>query len=400
MPAKDIYCPRCKAVYPADRLRQMCDCGGPVLVRYDEKNPAARAAREELAQRPHTIWRYKEMLPLDNPAEAISLGEGMSPLLPLKRLGRAIGLPELLMKDDSVMPTGTFKARGAAVGVSRARELGVTTLAMPTNGNAGGAWAAYCARAGLRAVLVMSTSAPAMNRKEIGILGSSLFLVDGLITDAGAIVKQAIEEHGWFDAATFKEPYRIEGKKTLGYEIAEQCGWEVPDAILVPCGGGLGIIGAYKAMREMQELGWITKNRLPRLIAVQSAGCAPIVRAFHEGKEDVEFWQGAKTCAFGITAPRPLGAALTLAALRKSDGYAVAVEEKSIMEAQRRLAHEEGCWVCPEGAATIAAAQRLRKEGWLTAQSRVVVLNTGTGLKYPELADDGGTRIRPGDSII
>lgn len=395
MSVKDLYCPQCKAACSADELHQMCACGGPLLVRYDMGDPAAREARDKVAQRPPTLWRYKEMLPLADPEAAISLGEGMTPLVHLKRLGKSIGLPDLLLKDESLMPTGTFKARGAAVGVSRARELGVTTLAMPTNGNAGGAWAAYCARAGIRAVLVMSENAPAMNKKEIGIFGSSLFLVNGLITDAGRIVKRGVEEHGWFDAATFKEPYRIEGKKTLGYEIAEQCGWEVPDAVLVPCGGGLGIIGIYKAMREMQEIGWIGKDKLPRLVAVQSAGCAPVVRAFHEGKEDVEFWQGAKTCAFGITAPRPLGASLTLAALRKSHGNAVAVEDGDILKAQRRLAREEGCWVCPEGAAAFAAAVRLREEGWLTPQSRVVLLNTGTGLKYPELADDKGTKIRP-----
>ena len=319
-------------------------------------------------------------------ANIISLSEGMTPLIPLEKLGRELGSADLRLKDESPQTTGTFKARGASVGVSRARELGVHTLAMPTNGNAGGAWAAYCARAGIRAVLVMSKNAPAMNRMEIGMLGASLFLVDGVITDAGAVVNRAIAEHGWLNAATFKEPWRIEGKKTLGFELAEQFGWDVPDAVLVPCGGGLGIIGIYKGLRELQKIGWIG-SRLPRLIAVQSTGCAPMVRAFQEGRPDVEFWENAKTCAFGITAPRPVGAFLTLEAIRKTDGYAVAVDDTAILRAQKELAAREGCYICPEGAATVAALPQLRRDGVIGPRDRVVLLNTGTGLKYPETAD-------------
>lgn len=271
------------------------------------------------------------------------------------------------------------------MGVSRARELGVHTLAMPTNGNAGGAWAAYCARAGIRAVLVMSKNAPAMNRMEIGMLGASLFLVDGVITDAGAVVNRAIAEHGWLNAATFKEPWRIEGKKTLGFELAEQFGWDVPDAVLVPCGGGLGIIGIYKGLRELQKIGWIG-SRLPRLIAVQSTAARPCPRL------------SGSTPGCGILGKRenlrlrhygsaPVGAFLTLEAIRKTDGYAVAVDDTPFCSAQKELAAREGCYICPEGAATVAALPQLRRDGVIGPRDRVVLLNTGTGLKYPETAD-------------
>ncbi|EGW50619.1 threonine synthase [Desulfovibrio sp. 6_1_46AFAA] len=383
---KELHCPKCRAVHAADQIIQTCTCGAPLLAVYDSEKIAARIRKEDLTSRPHTLWRYRELLPVRDAANIISLSEGMTPLIPLEKLGRELGLADLRLKDESPQTTGTFKARGASVGVSRARELGVHTLAMPTNGNAGGAWAAYCARAGIRAVLVMSKNAPAMNRMEIGMLGASLFLVDGVITDAGAVVNRAIAEHGWLNAATFKEPWRIEGKKTLGFELAEQFGWDVPDAVLVPCGGGLGIIGIYKGLRELQKIGWIG-SRLPRLIAVQSTGCAPMVRAFQEARPDVEFWENAKTCAFGITAPRPVGAFLTLEAIRKTDGYAVAVDDTAILRAQKELAAREGCYICPEGAATVAALPQLRRDGVIGPRDRVVLLNTGTGLKYPETAD-------------
>lgn len=383
---KELHCPKCGAVHAADRVIQTCTCGAPLLAVYDNEKIAGRIHKEDLVFRPPTLWRYRELLPVRDAANIISLGEGMTPLIPLEKLGRELGLADLRLKDESPQPTGTFKARGASVGVSRARELGVRTLAMPTNGNAGGAWAAYCARAGIRAVLVMSRNAPAMNRMEIGMLGASLFLVGGVITDAGAVVNRAIAEYGWLNAATFKEPWRIEGKKTLGFELAEQFGWEVPDAVLVPCGGGLGIIGIYKGLRELQKIGWIG-SRLPRLIAVQSTGCAPMVRAFQEGRQDVDFWENAKTCAFGITAPRPVGAFLTLEAIRKTNGCAVAVDDAAILRAQKELAAREGCHVCPEGAATVAALPELRCDGVIGPKDRVVLLNTGTGLKYPETGD-------------
>lgn len=383
---KELRCLKCGAAYDPHVVVQTCICGAPLLVAYDSERIAAVASKESLARRPPDIWRYAELLPVRHPAQRVSLGEGMTPLIPLIHLARELGMADLRMKDESLMPTGTFKARGASVGVSKARELGVRTLAMPTNGNAGGAWAAYGARAGLQTVMVMSKSAPAMNRMEIGMLGASLFLVDGVITDAGAVVGRAVAEHGWLDAGTFKEPWRIEGKKTLGFELAEQMDWEVPDAVLVPCGGGLGIIGIYKGLRELQDIGWLGP-KLPRLIAVQSTGCAPMVRAFAQGKADVTRWENPQTCAFGITAPRPLGAFLTLAALRKSGGDAVAVDDAAILRAQKELATREGLFTCPEGAATLAALAQLRRGGKIGPKERVVLLNTGTGLKYPESAE-------------
>ena len=395
---KELHCLRCGTVHAADQVIQTCSCGAPLLAVYDSGQITPALRKADLAARPNSLWRYRELLPVRDAAHIVSMNEGMTPLIPLEKLGRELGLTDLRLKDESPQPTGTFKARGASVGVSRAKELGVRTLAMPTNGNAGGAWAAYCARAGIRAVLVMPRNAPAMNRMEIGMLGASLFLVGGVITDAGTVVNRAITEHGWLNAATFKEPWRIEGKKTLGFELAEQFGWEAPDAVLVPCGGGLGIIGIYKGLRELQKIGWIGP-KLPRLIAVQSAGCAPMVRAFREGKPDVEFWENAKTCAFGITAPRPLGAFLTLEALHKTNGCAVAVDDAAILRAQKALAAREGCHVCPEGAAPLAALPELRRSGIIGPRDRVVLLNTGTGLKYPETADYKAREIAPDASI-
>lgn len=382
----ELFCPKCGATFESERQAQYCDCGAPLLVKYDLKKVAVTVRKEDLLVRSPSLWRYAELLPVRDVRNIVTLGEGMTPLVPVPKAGEAIDLPNLYVKDESLMPTGTFKARGASVGVSRAKELGVETLAMPTNGNAGGAWAAYSALAGIRAVMVMSSRAPAMNRMEIGMLGASLFLVDGVITDAGAIVSRAIVEHGWFNAATFKEPYRIEGKKTLGLELAEQFGWNVPDVVIVPCGGGLGIIGTYKALRELQDIGWIGP-RLPRLVAVQSTGCAPMIKALEEGKPDVEYWKDAHTCAFGITAPRPVGAFLTLDAIRKTGGCGVAVSDEAIRAAQHELAVKQGMLVCPEGAAALAGAAELRRRGWIKREEQVVLLNTGTGLKYPEMAD-------------
>jgi threonine synthase len=304
----------------------------------------------------------------------------------------------LFIKDEGIIPTGTFKARGAAVGVSCAREVGVDTLAMPTNGNAGGAWAAYCAAAGIRCVIVMPQDAPAINTKEIAVTGADLFLVDGLISDAGKIVGRAVARHGWFDASTLKEPYRIEGKKTMGLEIAEQMGWRVPDVILYPTGGGVGIIGIYKALRELQALGWIGA-KMPRLVAVQASGCAPIVKAYEARETASEFWEGAATCAFGITVPKALGDFLVLEAVYATHGCAVAVTDAAILEAQGQIAAAEGNFVCPEGAATLAAARKLLSQGWIQPEEEVVLLNTGTGLKYPQTVEAHPPLLAPGDDL-
>lgn len=398
MYVESLYCPKCKAKFPSEKIIQLCECGAPLLVLYDMDKVKKNLSKTDLPGRTPAIWRYAELLPVKNQENIVSLGEGMTPLLPLRKLGKDVDMPELMMKDEGIIPTGTFKARGAAVGVSRAKELGIKTLAMPTNGNAGGAWSAYCAPAGIRSVIVMPKDAPEINRKEIAITGASLFLVNGLISDAGKIVGRAVKAHGWFDASTLKEPYRIEGKKTMGLEIAEQLGWEVPDVILYPTGGGVGLIGIYKALRELQHLGWIGP-KLPRLVAVQAEGCAPIVKAFDEGKAESEFWPNAHTCAFGITVPKALGDFLVLDAIKKTNGCAVAVSDADALKAQKLLAATEGTFICPEGATTLAAAVQLRKKGWIQKNERVVLLNTGTGLKYPETVQTDLPLLQPDDDI-
>jgi threonine synthase len=379
-----LECSRTGARYDADIVQGVSDAGAPLLARYDLDQVRATLTREEVAARPQDLWRYHELLPVRDPANITTLGEGMTPLLPLPTYGRSLGLPRLLMKDEGLVPTGSFKARGAAVGVSRARELGVRAIAMPTNGNAGAAWSVYAARAGLGSLIVMPVDAPEITRRECVVSGAELYLVDGLINHAGALVKEAVQGRpGYQEVSTLKEPYRIEGKKTMGYEIAEQLGWRVPDVILYPAGGGVGLIGIHKAMLELQQLGWIGE-RLPRLVAVQSTGCAPIVDAFHAGLEESTPVEGSHTVAFGINVPKALGDFLVLRAVRESGGTAVAVPDDDILAEVSALASAEGAWICPEGAACVAAARRLRSEGWLTEDDEVVVLNTGTGLKYPD----------------
>ena len=378
-----LSCPKCKATYASEVIHQLCRCGAPLLVNYDLAQVKAVFAKPMLRDREPTLWRYRELLPVKDPAHIISLGEGMTPLLPLKRLGAQLKMPNLFLKDEGIIPTGTFKARGAAVGVSRAKELGVRVLAMPTNGNAGAAWAAYCAPAGIRAVIVMPEDAPPIPRGECAIAGATLYLVNGLISDAGRIVAQAVADYDWYDASTLKEPYRIEGKKTMGLELAEQFGWRMPDVILYPTGGGVGIIGIYKALIELKALGWV-EGKLPRLVAVQATGCAPIVKAFEAKRPDSIFWEGAKTCAFGITVPKAIGDFLVLDAVYRTDGCAVAVSDEALIEASALLAKTEGTFICPEGAATLSAAMQLADRGWIKPHETVVLLNTGSGLKYPE----------------
>ncbi len=379
-----LSCPRCNATYKADLPQGTCSCGSPLLARYELELAGRLTSPGELAGRPPTLWRYHELLPVGEAGAAVGFGEGMTPLIGLPRLGRDIGVPGLLMKDESPLPTASFKARGAAVGVSRAAELGVTGVAMPTNGNAGSAWAAYCARAGLPCLIAMPEAAPAITRSECLGFGAELEVVPGLIGDAGKLVAAMLAERpGWQDVSTLREPYRLEGKKTIGLEIAEQLGWRVPDVVVCPVGGGVALIGIWKALGELAELGWIGP-RMPRLVAVQAAGCAPVVRAFDAGDEDTSPWPDAETVAFGLTVPAPLGGFLVLAALRATDGTAIAVTDEELLAAQARLARAEGSWICPEGAACLAAVGRLRESGWLSGQDEVVVLNTGAGLKYPE----------------
>jgi threonine synthase len=382
-----LHCPKCGKTHAHAQVVNLCACGSPLLVQYD----LARASREIdtglFAGRPADLWRYRELLPVIEEENIVSLGEGFTPLLRLSAVGRSLGLDRLYLKDEGITPTGSFKARGAAVAVSKAMELGVETLIMPTNGNAGAAAALYGARAGIRAKIIMPESAPFITRLECSIAGADLYLVRGLISDCGKIVARAIKNHArdtrpWYDFSTLKEPYRIEGKKTMGYEIAEQFGWESPDVILYPTGGGVGIIGVYKAFREMIELGFVRK--MPRLVAVQAENCAPIVRAFQENKSESSFWEKSSTVAFGINVPKALGDFLVLEALYASQGYACAVADREIIAAQRELAQKEGCFICPEGSALCAAAGNLRREGRIGQNESVVLLSTGAGIKYPD----------------
>jgi threonine synthase len=379
-----LECSRTGTTYEADQVQGLSEVGAPLLARHDLERVRASVTRDEIAARPPDLWRYHEVLPVRDPAYVTTLGEGMTPLLGLPAYGASVGVPGLLMKDEGLIPTGTFKARGAAVGVSRARELGVRAVAMPTNGNAGAAWSVYAARAGLGSLVVMPVDAPEITRRECLAAGAELYLVDGLINHAGALVKAAVQERsGYQDVSTLKEPYRIEGKKTMGYEIVEQLGWQVPDVILYPAGGGVGIIGIHKAMLELRELGWIGE-KLPRLVAVQSTGCPPIVEAFVAGLDESTLKEGTHTLAFGINVPKALGDFLVLRGVRETDGTAVAVSDDAILAELGRLAAAEGTWICPEGAACLAAVRELRESGWIAEQEQVVVLNTGAGLKYPE----------------
>ncbi|MGH3755317.1 MAG: threonine synthase [Pseudonocardiaceae bacterium] len=379
-----LECSRTGARYEADQVQGTSEVGAPLLARYDLERVAATVAREEIASRPPTLWRYHEVLPVRSAERVVSLGEGMTPLLALPRFGKQLGVPGLSMKDEGLIPTGTFKARGAAVGVSRAAELGVAGVAMPTNGNAGAAWAVYAARAGIRSLIAMPVDAPIITRAECRVSGAELYLVDGLIGDAGKLIAAAVAERDDYqDVSTLREPYRLEGKKTMGYEIVEQLGWRMPDVIMYPTGGGVGIIGIYKALSEMQQLGWVS-GELPRLVAVQAAGCAPIVRAFERGATASEPFADAWTVAFGITVPKALGDFLVLEAVYRTEGTAVAVTDEQLLAAQGELARAEGAFVCPEGAACFAAVRQLRDGGWLTGDEEVVVLNTGTGIKYPD----------------
>lgn len=393
-----LECPRCGERFPADRPANVCGCGSPLLARYDLAAARAAVPRAALDGRRADLWRYMELLPVRDPNAIVSLGEGWTPLLPAPRLGEALGLRDLWLKDEGQNPTGTFKARGAAVGVSRARELGISALRMPTAGNAGGAWAAYAARAGLPLLVAMPADAPAINRRETVLAGAATYLVRGLISDAGALVARAAERSGAFDAATLREPYRIEGKKTMGYEIAEQMGWSLPDAIIYPAGGGVGIIGIWKALQEMAALGWIS-GRPPRLVIVQAEGCRPLVEAFAAGAEGSEFWTGAATVAAGLRVPKALGDFLVLRAIRETGGTAVAASDEEILDAMRLTARREGLWICPEGAAAVVAAGRLRRSGFFSPGDRVVILNTGTGLKYPELGPPDAPVLDPTDDI-
>lgn len=379
-----LECPRCGERHDHQRPTGLCLCGSPLLVCYDMTAIGRAVSPADIRSRTGSMWRYHELLPAEAPDQAVTLGEGWTPVLPLATLGTQIGLPGLAVKDEGLNPTGTFKARGASLGITRARELGIVEVAMATAGNAGGAWAAYGARAGITVHIAMPEDAPELNRLECLAYGASLHLVRGLISDAGRLIAEAVAERGWFDVSTLKEPYRIEGKKTLGLEIAEQYGWRAPDAIIYPAGGGVGLIGIWKAYQELNAIGWLDPPQMPRLIAVQAEGCAPLVRAYDEKQSESRFWDGAQTIAAGLRVPKALGDFLVLQAIYETAGTAVAVSDRAILTAMRDLALREGIFACPEGAATYAAALLLRQQGFLRASDRILLINTGSAFKYPQ----------------
>lgn len=370
-----------------------------LFARYDLERAAREFSRDSLASRPWTMWRYFELMPVRDERNIITLGEGATPLLHARALGPAHGFQDLYLKEEGLNPTGSFKARGLAAAVSRARELGVTTIAIPSAGNAAGALAAYGAAGGIKTYVFMPQDAPEINKLESHIAGAHVYLVKGLIGDAGRIVKTLAPARNWFDVSTCKEPYRVEGKKTMGYELAEQFGWTLPDAIIYPTGGGTGIIGMWKAFAELEQLGWIGAAR-PRMISVQAAGCAPVVRAFEHGQDHAEPWQNASTIADGLRVPAPFADYLILQAIRESGGTAVAVTDDEIREAVGELARGEGLFAAPEGAATYAGFKQLVSRGFLRANDRVVLFNTGAGLKYPQLIRAEFPVLDPDDPIL
>jgi threonine synthase len=389
-----LQCPRCNRETDADVLTNLCECGSPLLARYELS--AVATSPTALAGRPPSLWRYHELLPVRNADAVVSFGEGMTPLLPLPRVGRQLGLQRLFAKDEGVLPTGSFKARGAAVGVSRAQELGAHALSMPTNGNAGAAWAAYAARGGARISVAMPVDAPSITRTEVVVTGADLTLVRGHIGQAGQWLARETAGSGTpvFDVSTLREPYRIEGKKTMAFEIAEQLEWRMPDVVVYPTGGGVGLIGMHKALLELRELGWV-QGDLPRFVAVQSSGCAPIVRAFEAGAAESQPWTDPHTVAFGISVPKALGDFLVLRALYETGGTAVAVDDAEILADVALAGRLEGLFLSPEGAATLTAVRRLRGSGWLAPDDEVVVLNTGSGLIYPGTVSVDARRVDP-----
>jgi threonine synthase len=378
-----LECSKTGERYEAGKLHNLSRAGFPLLVRYDLKRARQSWSREWIASGPSSMWRYAPVLPVSQPASIVSLGEGMTPLIRLPRIGARLGAPMLYLKDDGVNPTGTFKARGLSCAISMAKELGVKKAAIPSAGNAASALAAYAAAAGMEAHIFMPRDVPQANFIECKAFGARVTLVDGLISDCAKIVAARAPQEGWFDISTLKEPYRIEGKKTMGYEIAEQFRWELPEAILYPTGGGVGIIGMWKAFSEMESLGWIGSQR-PKMIAVQVEGCMPIVRAFEQGETHSQFFENAATVASGLRVPKPLGDFLILESVRQSGGTAVAVSDEEALDAGLALAAEEGIFAAPEGAACAAAIPKLIASNAVSPADRVVIYNTGAGLKYLE----------------
>ncbi len=376
-----LYCSSCGKQHEARKLANLCECGKPLMVAYDLERAASSLTRESLAARVPTLWRYCEVLPVEDEKNQLTLGEGYTPLIKAERLGAQLGMPNLYIKDESLNPTGSFKARGMAVAVSMAKELGAKKLAVPSAGNAAGALAAYAAKAGLSAFIFMPQDTPKANIIECRQTGAHVTLIDGLITDCGRIVAERKEAEGWFDVSTLKEPYRVEGKKTMGYELAEQMHWELPDVILYPTGGGTGLIGMWKAFDEMERMGWISSRR-PRMITVQAEGCAPIVQAFAAGANAGADIPDAHTIAAGLRVPRAVGDFIMLDILRTSKGNAISVTDDELIAAVKEIGSSEGIFAAPEGAACLPALKKLIADGEVQRDERVVMFNTGAGVKY------------------
>jgi len=368
--------------HAADAIHNLSRAGKPLLVRYDLDGIKKALSKDALAQRPPDLWRYREMLPVRRKEDIVSLGEAMTPVLPLPKAAAKMGGGELLVKDEGRLPTGSFKARGLVMAVSMGKALGIKHMAMPTNGNAGAALAAYASHAGIKSTIFCPEDTPEVNVSEIGLQGATVYRVNGLIDDCGKIVAEGKAKVGWFDVSTLKEPYRIEGKKTMGLELAEQLGWTVPDIIFYPTGGGTGLIGMWKAFAELEAIGFIGKKR-PRMVAVQAAGCAPMVRAYEDGVEHAPRWENAQTIASGIRVPQAIGDFLILRAVRESGGFAIAVSDEAIAAGLDEVAREEGFLMCPEGAATYAAYKVSLADGRVKKTEQAVLFNCATGLKYP-----------------
>ena len=380
-----LECSKCGTSHDADIVQTVCSkCGKPLFPRYDLEAAKETLSKRDLVGRVASMWRYREILPVRKQENIVTLGEGWTPLTPTPKLGDSLGLKNLLVKDEGIIPTGSFKARGLSAAISKAKELGVKRVALPSAGNAAGAMATYGARAGMEVYVFMPEDAPNVNVVESDIVGARVILVKGLISDAGKLVKDGIPDMDWFSVATLGEPYRVEGKKTMGLEVAEQLDWKLPDVIIYPTGGGTGIIGMWKVFDELEELGWIGGER-PRMISVQAQGCSPIVKAYKEGKEESEFFTGASTVAAGLRVPKALGDFLILKAIRESGGEAIGVSDEELMADVRLISRLEGIFACPEGAATISALRKMVEQGNIDRDERVLLFNTGSGLKYTDL---------------
>jgi len=384
----NLECSGCGQIFSSNEIHTFCpDCQSPLLARYDLAAIRSQVDRDAIRRRPRGMWRWHELLPVLAPENFVFLGEGDTALLPIPNIGSQLGLPNLYVKDESSNPTGSFKARGLAAAISKAKELGIQKVIIPTAGNAGGAMAAYAARANLQALIYMPRDTPRANIQESRMAGAEVVLVDGIISDAAGMAGVKAKEEGWFDLSTFKEPYRVEGKKIMGVELAEAFDWELPDVIIYPTGGGTGLVGMWKAFEELEALGWLQDTKRPRMAVVQAEGCAPVVKAFETGASFCDFWLNAHTLASGLRVPKSFADALILKDLRESNGIAVAVSDSDIQAAQRKLCRMEGIFPAPEGAATLVALEKLLQQNWIRPDERIVLFNTGSGLKYLDQLD-------------